>query len=95
MIIIDDFIKAFDLIFRKGKTMNIYNIGTEERINIKILLKKIISICGNSSNKKIKYVPRPLGGTPHRCPDITKIKQLGFKQSVDIETGLKKIINHE
>ena len=94
-IFIDDFIKAFDLIFRKGKTMNVYNIGTEERINIKTLLKKIILIYNRNSKKKIKYIPRPVGGTPHRCPDITKIKKLGFKQSVNIESGLKKIINYE
>jgi nucleoside-diphosphate-sugar epimerase len=92
-IYIDDFIKAFDLIFNKGKTMNIYNIGTEERIMIKILLKKIFKIC--KIKKKIKHISRPSGGTPHRCPDITKIKKLGFKHNISIDEGLKKYIKNE
>ena len=33
-IFIDDFISAFDLILKKGKHLNIYNIGTEEKIKI-------------------------------------------------------------
>ena len=31
-IYIDDFVKAFYLIFKKGKSLNIYNIGTQEKI---------------------------------------------------------------
>ena len=88
---IEDFIRAFSLILKKGKTMNIYNIGTEERINIKKLLKKIFKIL--KVTKKIKYLPGPKGGTPHRCPDITKIKKLGFKAIFNIDKGLRKLIN--
>ena len=36
-IYIDDFIDAFDLILRKGKHLNIYNIGTSEKVKIKKL----------------------------------------------------------
>ena len=34
------------------------------------------------------------GGTKNRCPDIKKIKKLGFKQKVFLEQGLKKTINY-
>ena len=39
-IYIEDFIDAFDLILHKGKHLNIYNIGTNEKIKIKDLAKK-------------------------------------------------------
>ena len=88
---IDDFIDAFDLIMKKGKHLGIYNLGTSEKINIKSLAFAISKILG----KKIKIVTSPLqrGGTKIRLPNISKIKQLGFKQKYKILKGLKKTIN--
>ena len=43
-IFIDDFISAFDLLLRKGKHLNIYNIGTSEKIKIKYLAYKLSKI---------------------------------------------------
>ena len=40
-IFIEDFIQAFDLILRKGKHLQIYNIGTSEKLSIKNLALKI------------------------------------------------------
>ena len=48
-IFIDDFISAFDLVLRKGKHLNIYNIGTEEKIKIDLLARMI----SKYFNKKI------------------------------------------
>lgn len=90
---IKDFIKGFDLILKKGKNLNIYNIGTSERITIKKLLKIILKSL--NSNKKIITSELASGGTRHRCPDIKKISKLGFKQSVNINKGIKNLINYE
>ena len=89
-IYIDDFIDAFDLLVKKGKHLEIYNIGTPEKTNIKslaILISKII-------NKKINIFNGPLrkGGTKIRVPDISKKKKLGFKQKNTLIDGLKKAI---
>ena len=87
---IDDFIQAFDLIFRKGKNLEIYNIGTDEKIKIRRLANLISKIM----NKKISLLNSGffIGNTPIRCPDISKIKKLGFSQKIKIMDGLKKII---
>ena len=79
-IYIEDFLKAFDLIFNKGKHLQIYNIGTTEIVKIKELVKKIIKI----SKKKLKITHTKLakGGTVIRCPNINKIKKLGFKKKI-------------
>jgi len=89
-IYIDDFISSFEKIISNGKHLNIYNIGTTERIKInnltkliaKIMLKKIVLKKG-----KLKK-----GGTPIRCPDINKIKSIGFKKKYNLLSGLKKTI---
>ncbi len=89
-IYIDDFIDAFDLILKKGKHLNIYNIGTEEKIKIN-LLAHIIS---KFFNKKISINKKKIakGSTKNRCPDITKIKKLGFKKKHKLKSGLLKTI---
>ncbi len=88
---IDDFISGFDKIFRKGKNLQIYNIGTTEKINIAKLAKLTASILGkNIKFKKTKV----LKGSPSiRCPNINKIKKLGFKQKIRLKDGIIKVIN--
>ncbi len=88
---IEDFIQAFDLILNKGKHLNIYNIGTSEKVKIKELAYKLAKIF----KKKIKLKKTSLakGGTKLRFPDITKIKKLGFKQKINLNSGLTRILD--
>ena len=90
-IYIDDFIRAFDLILKKGKHLNIYNIGTEDQIKIKHLAIKM----AKSFNKKIvlKSIPHHKGSTSKRCPSINKLKKLGFKRKFSLNMGLSKTID--
>jgi nucleoside-diphosphate-sugar epimerase len=87
---IDDFVKAFLLVFEKGKHMNIYNIGTDSMIAINKLCKLIAGLL--KKNIIIKNKPLAKGGTRARCPDITKIKKLGNLQFMNLKEGLKKVI---
>jgi nucleoside-diphosphate-sugar epimerase len=90
-IYIKDFINAFELLLKRGKHLNIYNIGTSEKVKIKDLAYKLSKIL----KKKIILKKSPLkeGGTKIRIPDIKKIKKLGFKQKYNLTNGLKEILN--
>lgn len=90
-IYISDFIRAFDRILNKGKHCEIYNIGTEEEVSIKNLAKKIAKIY--KKRIVIKNTNLAKGGTPRRCPDISKIKKLGFVQKISLEQGIKLILD--
>ncbi len=90
-IFIDDFIDALELIYKKGKNLNIYNIGTQDEVSIKYLLNLIQKKM--FSNHKIKNIPIKKGGTLKRCPDIKKIKKLGFKRSFKLSYGLDQTID--
>ena len=90
---IDDFVNAFRLIMKKGRHLNIYNIGTNEKIKIKDLAIKLSKIL----KKKIKIIrtSKHVGSTNIRIPDIKKIKKLGFKQKINLDNGLKRILGLE
>ena len=89
-IYIEDFLKAFDLILKRGKHLNVYNIGTNEKIKIKDLAYKLSKIF----KKKIilKNTPLAKGGTKIRVPNISKIKKLGFKYKFYLDKGLRKTL---
>lgn len=89
-IYIDDFIQAFEHILKKGKHLQIYNIGTTEEVKIKDLAKKIAVIFKRKIS--IKKTPLKKGSTKKRLPNIKKINILGFKQKIKLEEGLKRLI---
>ena len=89
-IYIEDFLSAFDALLKKGKHLNIYNIGTSEKIKIKDLAFKLSKIF----KKKIiiKRTSVAIGGTKLRVPNIRKIKKLGFIPKFNLDKGLKKTL---
>ena len=90
-IYIEDFLSAFSQILNKGKHLNIYNIGTSEKIKIKDLAYKLSKIF----KKKITLRKTSLakGGTKIRIPNINKIKSLGFRPKFNLDKGLKKLLS--
>ena len=90
-IYIEDFLDALMLVLKKEKKNNIYNIGTSEQIKILKAVKLVQKICNNDS--KIIFEKLRQGSPLKRCPDISKIRKLGFKQKIKLKDGLKKICN--
>ena len=89
-IYIEDFLQAFNILLNKGKHLNIYNIGTSEKIKIKDLANKLAKKFG----KKITLNRTSLtkGSTKIRTPNINKIKKLGFKAKFKLDKGLSKLL---
>lgn len=87
-IYIDDFIKAFEIIMKRGKHLNIYNLGTNNEVKIKDLVK-ILGAVFKKNNVKTNANKLAKGGTKRRCPDIKKIQKLGFKPKFKLAEGLK------
>ncbi len=83
---INDFIIAFDIIFKNRKGKEVFNIGTTDEVSIKHLALEILKTL--NLDIKLSFVDLPNGGTIRRVPDISKIEDLGFKQTVSLQAGL-------
>ena len=84
---IEDFIDGLMLILEKGEHLNIYNIGTNDEIQI----EKVAIEVGKYFGRKAKILAGELtkGSTPRRCPDISKLEKLGYVPKFNFEKGLK------
>jgi nucleoside-diphosphate-sugar epimerase len=89
-IYIDDFIDGLMMVLDRGVHLGIYHIGTMDEVPMRQLAELIGKIYG----REIVIVPRPPaeGGTQRRCPDISKIKRLGFSPTVPLEQGVKNTV---
>lgn len=69
-----------------GTSGEIYHVGTEHELTIKELVEAV----GASLGVEVSVIPGELmaGGTPRRCPDITKLRGLGFDPKIGLIEGL-------
>jgi nucleoside-diphosphate-sugar epimerase len=88
---IDDLVAGVMTMRAKGEHLGIYHVGTMEEVAIAELAQRIASAAG----REIALVPRPpaAGGTPRRCPDISKLAKLGYKPRVPLDQGLKATLD--
>ena len=88
---IEDFVDAFNIIIKKGKHKEIYNIGNTEEVKISYLSKLIISLL--NKDLKIKLSTKSFYNAMRRLPDIKKINKLGYKPKINLKKGLKETID--
>jgi nucleoside-diphosphate-sugar epimerase len=88
---IDDLVAGVMTMREKGEHLGIYHVGSMEEVSIADLAKRVARAAG----REITLVPGPLakGGTPRRCPDISKLEKLGYKPRVPLDAGLKTTLD--
>ena len=85
---IEDFASAFNLVISEKSEYQIYNIGVDQETSILNLAKRLLEISG--IKKTITTSTSNAGETLRRCPDISLITSLGFKQRWTLEDGLRE-----
>lgn len=88
---IDDLVAGVMTMRDKGEHLNIYHVGTTEEVSIAEVARRVAAAAG----REIELVPgQPAaGGTPRRCPDISKLAKLGYKPRVPLDQGLKPTLD--
>ena len=96
---VSDFCTALELIFRKGKVNNTYNVGSEKRITNLYLINKIENIFKkklkiNINYKLIQYVADRPGHDKSYKINSKKIRtQLNWQNKISLEHGLEETIS--
>jgi len=89
---IDDLIDGLIILMEKGVDKEIYHVGNEHEISILEVAKIIKNNFAPSIEIRVGKSTH-FGGTNRRCPNINKMKNLGYFPKVNIENGIKKSIN--
>ena len=87
---IDDAVDGIVLALERGDHRSIYNVGTDAETRIADLARAI----GAHFGRTVEIVPgEPASGaTPRRCPDISRLRRLGYAPAVTLAAGLARTI---
>jgi nucleoside-diphosphate-sugar epimerase len=88
---IDDFVDGLILLIENKLKHGIYHIGDNREIKIISVINKILDILNISAVIKKRKLLK--GSVLRRCPNINKIKRLGFKPKTNLNTGLTFCVN--
>jgi len=83
---VDDLVQGVMIMREKGEHLNIYHIGTTEEVSIADLARRMAAIAGRDIALRPSAVLA--GSTPRRCPDVSKLANLGYAPGVPLDEGL-------
>jgi nucleoside-diphosphate-sugar epimerase len=88
---VDDIVEGILLMYERGGHREIYHIGSDEELSIRDLAARIGKIVGVDLD--IRPGAAPAGGTRRRCPDISKMRALGWSLDVGLDEGLERTVD--
>jgi len=90
---VDDALSALEKIVQSPEFIGeIIHIGNDdEEVEIKNLAKILFQLSNYSADFQI--LPPPEGSVKRRCPNIDKIKKMGYHKNVSLESGLKTTLD--
>ena len=85
---VDDMAEAVVYALENQLPEHLYNVGSGKDITIKELAETIQSVTGHQGN--IIWDDSKPDGTPRKLMDVSKMKELGWQYSTELEDGIKK-----
>jgi nucleoside-diphosphate-sugar epimerase len=88
---ITDLVDGVMRVIDRGEHLGIYHIGTDVETTVADLAHAVAQCFG----REIRVVPGELqpGGPLRRCPDITRMRALGYQPRVPLAEGLAKTVD--
>lgn len=83
---IDDAVAGLVCLAERAEHLGIYNVGTDVETRIADLAVAI----GRCLGREVEVIPgpAPAGATRRRCPNISKLRALGYRPRVSLDAGL-------
>ncbi len=85
---VDDVVGGIVKMYQNGSTRQVYHIGNDHEVSI----AELVGLTGQALGIDLQIVPgqAAAGGTARRCPDISKMRALGYAPAVDLEGGVAR-----
>jgi GDP-L-fucose synthase len=87
-VLVDDMAEAVVYALENNLPEYLYNIGTGKDITIKELAETIQIVTGHQG--KILWDASKPDGTPRKLMDVSKMKEIGWRYSTELEEGILK-----
>jgi UDP-glucose 4-epimerase len=87
---VEDIVDGILTMYAAGKHREIYHIGNDEEVTIRNLAGRIGAILGVELD--IQPGAAASGATARRCPDISKMRSLGYQPSISLDEGLGRTV---
>lgn len=83
---VEDVVDGIIRMYENGEHRQVYHIGNDHEVSI----KEVVELLGNVLDYEFEVVPgeQALGATPRRCPDISKMRSLGYNPRYSLADGL-------
>lgn len=88
---IDDFTDGLFAVIETGRHLNVYHIGNPDEVSVETLAHLIFERFGRVP--AFEHQPAPAGETRRRCPDIAKLRELGFAPRIPLAQGLPGVVD--
>jgi UDP-glucose 4-epimerase len=88
---VDDVVSGILTMYAQGGHREVYNIGNDEEVTIRDLALRIAGSLGVDVD--IRPGAAAAGGTLRRCPDIAKMRSLGYRPEICLDEGLQRTIS--
>lgn len=85
---VDDVVDGIILMQEKGAHREVYHIGKDDEVTI----RDLVEVTARATKTHLQIVPGPAatGATPRRCPDISKMRALGYNPDVSLADGVQR-----
>lgn len=85
---VDDVVEGILQMYLHGAHREVYHIGNDREVSV----RDLALLTGRVVGVDLQIVPGPpaAGGTDRRCPDISKMRALGYDPAVDLEDGVRR-----
>ena len=85
---VDDVVDGIVKMYANGSHREIYHIGNDKEVTI----RDLVTLVGETLGVELDIQPTASaeGGTPRRCPDISKMRALGYEPGIDLREGVRR-----
>ena len=87
---VDDLVEGVLCLLARGEHLGVYHVGTDQEIAIADLVQAIGRVLGRAVT--IQAGPLQEGGTLRCCPNIGKLRALGYAPRISLEEGLRETV---